>query len=191
MDRQDYELKKQEVASAQERANQSREQFYRDNPELGQWLKRKKAVLLMLVIYWILHTVFSMIYMVQVHDLTNKDAAITVVRLLFQVFWLYVFTNPQGGWRMNIILYFWALLNLGMLLTNISAMINNALPRISRFPTLGIVMLMETLVPFLLLGVAIYLTAPKKHRIMSEQIETFGKQMMEQIKNEAGIDRKN
>lgn len=191
MDRQDYELKKQEVASAQERANQSREQFYRDNPELGQWLKRKKAVLLMLVIYWILHTVFSMIYMVQVHDLTNKDAVITVVRLLFQVFWLYVFMNPQGGWRINIILYFWALLNLGMLLTNISAMINNALPHVSRFPVLGIIMLMETLVPFLLLGVAVYLTVPPKHRMMSEQIEAFGKQMVTQIRNEAGIDRKN
>lgn len=183
MDQQEYELRKQEIEIKRQKALEYRAQFLRENPEIESWIKKRKTLLLIVVIYWILHTVISLIVMVQMQSLTGTQALGEIVKLLFQLLWLWVFMNPQGGWRFNLILYFWGLANLATLLAQLGDVLGS-LPYISQMPLLGVLMIMEILVPFLLFGAAIYLTAIPNHRKMSEQIETVGKQIAEQLKGE-------
>lgn len=183
MDQQEYELRKQEIEIKRQKALEYRAQFLRENPEIESWIKKRKTLLLIVVIYWILHTVISLIFMVQMQSLTGTQATGEIVKLLFQLLWLWVFMNPQGGWRFNLILYFWALINLATLLSQLRDMMA-FLPNVSQMPLLGVLMIMEILVPFLLFGAAIYLTAIPDHRRMSEQIETVGKKIAEQLRNE-------
>ena len=104
-----------------------------------------------------------------------------VFKLMMQLFWISVFLNPEGGWKMNIIFYVWALSNFGLLVMNASDMID-MLPYVPQKPLLGVIMFMEAVIPFLLLALALYLTVPAKHRAMSEQSENFAKETVQKMK---------
>lgn len=156
-----------------------REQFYRNYPEISRWVKTRRTLRNLLLAFWILHTVLSLILFAQMQALDNVN--MEVFKLVMQLFWLCVFLNPEGGWKMNLIVYVWALTNFGLLAMNASDMLET-LPYLSQMPLLGVVMFMEALIPFLLLALALYLTVPAKHRAMSEQLENRAKETMQKMK---------
>lgn len=172
-------MRKQEREMQRRQITAEREQFYRNYPEIAEWVKTKRMLRNIIMIYWILHSVFSLLLFAQMQ--ATDDMSTEVARLVIQLFWLCVFLNPEGGWKMNIIVYVWALTNFGLLVMNASAMIET-MAYIRDMPLLGVVMLMETLTPFLLLSLALYLTAVPKHRAMSQQLENFAKETMQKMK---------
>lgn len=172
-------MRKQEMEMQRRQIAAEREQFYRNNPELAEWVKTKKMLRNILLAFWILHSVFSLLLFAQMQ--ATDDMGTEVFKLVIQLFWLCVFLNPEGGWKLNIIVYVWALTNFGLLVMNASVMIG-MMAYIRDMPLLGVVMLMEALTPFLLLSLALYLTAVPKHRAMSEQLENFAKETMQKMK---------
>ena len=157
------------------------EQFYVENPEVGNLVHKKRLLRRIVVIFWVLHTVFSLLLMAQIQTLDGMEAAKEIFKLLFQLLWLFAFMSPEGGWRIHLILYFWSLANFGMLFMNYSDMIAT-LPYVATMPLLGVVMFMEVVVPFLLLGVALYFTLPASHRCLSEEAEMNRKAASEKMR---------
>ncbi len=149
-----------------------KELFYKNHPEVSRWVKTKRLLRNLLMAFWVLHAVFSLIFFTQMELLDSGN--MEVFKLMMQLFWISVFLNPEGGWKMNIIFYVWALSNFGLLVMNASDMIE--------MPLLGVIMFMEAVIPFLLLALALYLTVPAKHRAMSEQSENFAKETVQKMK---------
>lgn len=173
MDKQELERQRGQILA-------ERQQFYSNHPELADWVKKRKIIRNILLIYWILHSVISFILMMQMQ--TMDGIGMEVFKLLIQLFWLFLFLNPEGSWKINLIVYIWAVSNFALLLMNASNMLDT-IQYIPYMPLLGVVMLMEFLVPFLLLGVALYLTAVPKHRAMSEEVEDMLKGTMQKMKD--------
>lgn len=180
MDKAEFERKRQSIL-------QEQEQFLADNPEIGRWVKTKKILFRFLAGYWILHTAISIIIMAMQQSLTVMEAAKAVFLLLFQLLWMGAFMNSRGGWRINLILYAAAACNFYLLISNGAIMMETVsyLPDIPLPLALayGMLMLMETLVPFILLAIAIYLTAFRSHREWSEQAEAMYKETMQALQD--------
>lgn len=156
-----------------------KELFYKNHPEVSRWVKTKRLLRNLLLAFWVLHAVFSLVFFTQMELLDSGN--MEVFKLMMQLFWISVFLNPEGGWKMNIIFYVWALSNFGLLVMNASDMID-MLPYVPQKPLLGVIMFMEAVIPFLLLALAMYLTVPAKHRAMSEQSENFAKETVQKMK---------
>lgn len=172
-------MRRQEAQMQRRQMIEEKEAFFRSHPELEKWVKTKRNLRNIVLAFWILHSVFSLILFAQMQSLDN--AGMEVTKLVVQLFWLCVFLNPEGGWKLNLIVYLWALTNFGLLVMNATDMIE-MLPYISHMPLLGVVMLMELVIPFLLLAIALYLTAVPKNRAMSEQLENHAKEMAQKMK---------
>lgn len=170
---------KEQIQQQRQMMVEQRRQFYEENPDLARWVKNKRIIRNSILIYWVLHTALTIIVMLQMES--SGSIVLEIVKLLFQMLWICVFVSPEGSWRFSLILYFWALGNLGMLLQHGSD-IMDSLAYISYQPLYGIVLLMEVMVPFLFLAIAIYLTALPKNRELSERVAEFQKQMSEMIK---------
>lgn len=171
MDKQELERQRKQILA-------EKEQFYRNNPELSNWVKMRKVLRNILLIYWIMHSVFSFVLMMQIQVMDG--IGMEIFKLLIQLLWICAFLNPEGGWRMNIIVYVWAVSNFVLFIRGAS-FVFEALPYM---PWLYLVVVsMEVLAPFLLLGIALYLTAFPKHRAMSEQVEDMMKDVMLKMKN--------
>lgn len=155
---------------------EKRRLFYEENPDLAKWVKNKRIIRNIILIYWVLHTVFTIIVMLQMGS--SGRIVIEIAKLLFQMLWIYTFVYPEGSWRFSIILYFWALGNFGMLMMH-GTDIMDSLAYIFYQPLYGIVLIMEVMAPFLLLAIAIYLTALPKNRVLSERVDEFQKQITE------------
>lgn len=173
-------MDKQELQRMRQQALEEQKQFYREHPDLANWVKTKKVLLWIVVAYWVLHMVFMLLIMVQIQSFDGVGREI--VKLIFQLFWLYVIINPEGGWRLNVVLYFWAFVNFGMLIMY-SGDMRQMLSYIFYMPLYGVIMLMEIAAPFLLLALAVFLTAFPKHRAMSEQVEAMRKRNLDFTKN--------
>lgn len=173
MDKAEFERQRQSIL-------QEQEQFLVDNPEIGKWVKTKKILFRFLAGYYTIHTVISIAIMAMQQSLTVMEAVKYIVFLLFQLLWMAAFMNPRGGWRINLILYIAAAYNFYLLISNGAIMIETVsyLPYVPLSVALiyGILILMETLFPFILLAVAIYLTAFRNHREWSEQAEAMYKE---------------
>lgn len=171
----------QEIARRQRQVlEEQRQLLAKENPEVANWIKTKKVIRNVLLLYLALHTVFTIIVMLQAE--TSGSIAMEIFKLLFQMMWLCVFVNPEGSWKLSLIVYFWALANLAILLQAAGDLIGS-LPYIFVLPAYGIVVIMEILAPFLFLVVAIYLTAFPKHRNWSEQAKMFRDKMASLMKN--------
>lgn len=174
MTKEEHEYLKQQFLEERERA-------YDAEPEVKNWIKTKQTIFRVLALYWIIHAVLSNIALWQmgagVHVLTD------ILAPLFQLFWLFVFISPSGTWRVNAVLYFWALYNFALNLNNyMHNLQGHLLEVIAQMPVLGIVFGMEIMVPFLFLGIACYLTLPKRHRELSERAEAIQKELSESFK---------
>lgn len=158
--------------------DRQRRQFYDENPDVAGWVKTKKVIRNIILAYWVLHTVLTVVFLLQ----TGQTGSIwlEIAKLLFQMLWIFVFINPEGSWRFSLILYLWALGNFGMML-QYGSDIMNSLAYIAYNPLYGAMLVMETMVPFLFLVVAVYLTAFPKHRTLSDRAYEFRKQAAEEI----------
>lgn len=170
----------EEFARQKQQFLQQKEQFYRENPMVGKWVKTKRLLWRIMAVYLIVHSALSVIVMIQTQDY----GAITfeVLRCMFGLLWSGAFISPEGGWRFSIMLYLSAAYNVGMLVKNASLMAES-LPYLAWMPALGVLYVMEVLAPFLLLALAIYLTAFPKHRALSEQVEAFNKNLNAEFQN--------
>lgn len=180
MDKTEFEKKRQEVLLRQK-------QFLEENPTIGAWVKTKKILFRFLAVYIMLHTAVSMGIMAWMRNLTVGAAGVEIVKLLFMLLWLKLFLNDRGGWRLNIMLYVSAAYNFMTLIQNKDLLLG-VIENLSFMPLVPallyvILMAMETLLPVLLLAIAIYLTVPGKHREWSEQAEAMYKATMQDLGN--------
>lgn len=173
MDKAEYDMLRRQALA-------EREQFYKTNPDVAAWVKRKSLLFKVVAGYWVVHGALQAALMMQMDSMDGFGTEI--FKLLFQLFWIWVFMAPEGGWRQSVILYFSALMNFAILLQYPGG-IASILDCITEMSLLGVVMLMEALVPLLLLGIAIYLTAIPKHRELSERAEAVRKTVTESINN--------
>ena len=170
---------KEQIQKQRQMIAEQRRLFYEENPDLARWVKNKRVIRNIILIYWVLHTVFTIIVMLQMGS--SGSIVLEIVKLLFQMLWICVFVNPEGSWRFSLILYLWALGNFVMLLQQ-GADIMDSLAYISYQPLYGIILIMEVMVPFLFLAIAIYLTALPKNRELSERVYELQKQTSEMMK---------
>lgn len=178
-------MTKEEHAALKQQFLEERERAFDAEPEVKNWIKTKKNVFRILAVYWIIHAVLSSVALHQIGS--GFNLLIDVLRPLFQIFWLYVFISPNGSWRINMVLYFWALSNLALNLNNyIHNLQGYLLEMIAHTPVLGVVFGMEMLIPVLFLGIACYLTLPKKHRELSERAEEIQKELAANFKAMSG-----
>lgn len=154
-------------------------QYYMENPEVESWVNRKRALRIAVLIFWALHSGLAMFLMAQSAESTGiaREAA----SLLFQLFLLFGFMNPEGSWRINIVLYLWAMGEFFVLARDFGAIVES-FPIVLFMPMLAAVELMEILTPFLLLGAAMYLTLPASHRRLSEEVEMHNKDVSDRMR---------
>lgn len=178
-------MDKEEQKILKQRFLEEKEQAYEAEPEVKNWIKKKKIIFRILAAYWIVHAVLSTIALQQMGE--GFRVMMDVLRPLFQIFWLYVFVSPNGTWRINTVLYFWALYNLAMNLNNYTRNLQGYLPElVQQMPVMGVIFGMELLVPVLFLAAACYLTIPRAHRELSERAEQIQKELMESFKAMSG-----
>ena len=175
----------EQIQQQRQKIVEQRRLFYEENPDLAKWVKNKRVIRNIILIYWVLHTVLTIIFMLQIGS--SGGFVFEIVKLLFQMLWICVFVNPEGSWRFSLVLYVWALGNFAVLLQR-GEDIMNSLAHISYQPLYGIILVMEAMVPFLFLAVAIYLTALPKNRELSERVYELREQISEMInKMRSGI----
>lgn len=170
---------KEQIQQQRQMIAERRRLFYEENPDLAKWVKNKRVIRNIILIYWVLHTILTILVMLQMGS--SGSIVLEIVKLLFQMLWICVFINPEGSWRFSLILYLWALGNFVMLLQQ-GADIMDSLAYIPYQPLYGIILIMEVMVPFLFLAIAIYLTALPKNRELSERVYELQKQTSEMIK---------
>jgi len=178
-------MTKEEHALLKQRLREEKERAYKEEPEVKNWIEKKRMVFRFFAVYWIVHAVLSS---AALHQLGAGFNFLTdVLAPLFQIFWLYVFISPNGTWRINLVLYFWALYNLMLNLNNyLHNLQGYLLEAIRQTPVLGAVFGMEVLVPFLFLATACYFTLPKPHRDLSERAGQLQKELAERFKAMSG-----
>ncbi len=160
---------------------EERERVYGAEPEVKNWIKKKKMIFRFMAAYWILHAVLSIAALQQMG--AGFQVVTDVLRPLFQLFWISVFISPYGTWRINLIFYFWAFCNLAINWNNYAQNLQGHLPEIvQQMPLLGVVFAMECLVPLLFLGIACYLTFSKTHRELSDRAQEIQRELAEYAK---------
>lgn len=174
MDKQEYKQQRRQLSEEEKK-------LYEAEPEVNGWVKTKQVIFRCIAGYWIVHAILTIIVMIQMQSASN--IGMEVAKLLFQLFWIYVCISPKGTWRVSAVFYFFALYNLGINMMNYYKNLQGYVAELfTQMPVLGAMFVMEMLVPFLFLGVACYLTLPKKHRMLSEQAEAIRKNFVEEIK---------
>ncbi len=172
MDKAEYDILRRQALA-------EKEQLYQAEPDVAAWVKKKGLIFKVVAGYWILHAALLAALMMQMDSMDGFG--MEIFKLLFQLLWIWVFMAPEGSWRLSVILYFSALMNFATLLQYPGGFAS-ILDCIREMSLLGVVMLMESLVPVLLLGIAIYLTAIPRHRELSERAEAISKETAEKIK---------
>lgn len=176
MDKEQYAKYKQQFLEAKRAA-------YEAEPDVYHLVKTKRMFLKVLVIYWGVHFLLFTITSIQMQLEINY--LLEIVKTLFQIFWLAVFISPEGSWRINVMLYVSAGYNLVTGINTYRQSLQGVLLQIfQEMPLLGILFLTEILVPFLLLGIALYLTVPKSHRLQAERVPMIIKELQETVKIE-------
>lgn len=176
MDRKELARQQKQMVDAE------RARFLAMNPDVATWIQIKKTIRNAVLIYCVLHSVFTVILMLSMEP--HGNIAMEVARLLFQMLWVCVFINPEGNWQLSLILYLWALSNFGMLL-QYAKDIMDTVAYIFYQPVYGVVVVLEVMAPFLFLAVAVFLTAFPRNRQLSERASAFQKQLAEMVKQMA------
>lgn len=175
-------MSKEEYAVYKQRFLEKRKATFEAEPEVNKWLKIKTWIFRGLAIFMIIHDILSLFLYIWMDSDINY--VITVARTLFSVFWLFVFIAPQGSWRLNIMLFVSAFFNLMTIVTNYFDQLQGQLMMMIKWmPLLGVVFVMEVLMPFLLAGTGCYLMLPKAHRQWSDRIQEIIKNLQEESKN--------
>lgn len=180
MDKAEFKRKRQEILQRQE-------QFLEENPEIGRFVRMKKIFWRILMGIIILHFIITICLMVLMPGFSAYDIGMEVFKLPFMLLWLFVFMSPRGDWRLNLMLYVSAAVNFGLVVQNRELMLDvlTNLPYLSMPSGLlyAVVMFLEVLLPFVLLGVALYLTVPMKHRVIAETAANMYKETMTELQD--------
>lgn len=175
-------MSKEQYANLKQQFLEEKRKAYEAEPAVYNLVKTKRLFWRILAIYWGVHFILTIINSIQMQLDTNY--LLEIVKTLFQVFWLYVFISPEGNWRINVMLYVSAAYNLVMGINVYQQSLQGVLPQVfQEMPLLGILFLMEILIPFLFLGMAFYLTLPKAHREQAERVQMIIKSLQEEYKN--------
>lgn len=171
-------MDQQELKELQKQIVEEKKQAFQAEPELARWVAIRKTLLLIALGFWLAHELFALMLIFQMH---SGGVAKEIVKCLFQIFWLCAFMSPEAGWKLNLILYLSAFVNFAAVIM-VYEDVSLLLAVIMKNPLFGILVCIEVLFPFLLLGIAIYLTAFPKHRELSERVEMISKQAAEELK---------
>lgn len=172
-------MTKEQFAEYKQQFLERKRKAYEAEPEVAKLVKTKRLLWRILAVCWVVHCMLTIIVTIQMQADTN--IFLEIIKTLFQVFWLFVFINPEGTWRLNVMLYISAGYNLLMIVNEYQRSLKDILPQlIQRMPVFGLIFLMETLLPFLLLGIAFYLTLPKAHREQAERAQAIIKELQNQ-----------
>ena len=171
-------MDQQELKRQQQQMLEERNRLFQEQPELANWVKTKKILRWVVIGFLLVHEVISLILMVQ---LNSGGFIKEIVKCLFQLFWLWVFMSPWGNWRLNLILYLSAAVNL-MQFINGYGDLSLFKEIFSVYPLMGILICIEAVFPFLLLAFAIFLTAVPSHRELSDRIQAVQREAAEAIR---------
>ncbi len=173
---------KEQYANWKRQFLEDKRKAFEAEPGVYHLINMKRLFWRILAVYWGVHFILTIIFLVQMQADTNY--VLDILRTLFQIFWLYVWINPEGTWRFNIVLYISAAYNLMTAINTYRQSLQGILPQIfSEMPLLGLIFLMEILIPFLLSGTACYLTLPKSHREQAERAQAIVKELQKEYKN--------
>lgn len=182
MDKAEFIRKRQEILERQA-------QFLEERPEIGRLVRMKKIFLRVLMGIIILHFIFSICIMVSMQGFTAFDIGSEVFKLPFMLLWVFLFLNPRGSWTWNLMLYVSAVVNFGLVVQNREVMLgvltNLSYLAIHSRVLYAAIMFLEVLLPFVLLGFALYLTVPMKHRVMAEVAANMYKETMAELQDAA------
>lgn len=179
-------MNKEQYASWKQQFLEDKRQAYEAEPGVYNLVKIKRLFWRIMAAYWGVHFILSTVISTQLQVDTNY--VLEILKTLFQLFWLYIFISPEGTWRINIMLYVAAAYNLVMNITNYQRSLQYILPQVfQELPISGLLFLMEILVPFLFLGIALYLTLPKAHREQAERVQMIIKELQEKYKNKMDV----
>ena len=56
---------KEQIQKQRQMISEQRRLFYEENPDLARWVKNKRGIRNIILIYWVLHTIFTIIVMLQ------------------------------------------------------------------------------------------------------------------------------
>lgn len=175
-------MSKEQYLNWKQQFLEDKKKAYEAEPAVYNLVKTKRLFWRILAVYWIVHFALSTVASIQMQAETNY--LLEIAKTLFQIFWLYVFISPEGNWRINVMLYVSAAYNLVMGINIYRQSLQGVLPQVfQEMPLLGILFLMEILIPFLFLGMALYLTLPKAHREQAERVQMIIKSLQEEYKN--------
>lgn len=168
MDKQLYEQQRQWIIAEEKR-------LYAAEPEVKMWINRKRMIFRFLAGFWMTHAILTVICIVQT-PVEGMSIGTEVARHLFQIFWLYVCINPKGTWRLSLILFWYGMTNFVLVVMNYSDNLQGYVGELMKMmPLHGVVFILELMVPYVLFGVAGYLTLPKKHRKLSDRANEINK----------------
>lgn len=175
-------MSKEQYAILKQQFLEEKRKAYEAEPDVYKLVKTKRLFCRILSIYWIVHFVLYIINSIQMQLDTNY--LLEIAKTLFQVFWLHVFISPEGNWRINVMLYVSAAYNLVMAINIYQQSLQGVLLQVfQKMPLLVISFLMEILMLFIFLGIALYLTIPKSHRQQAERAQEIIKNLQEVYKN--------
>ena len=175
-------MSKEQYANWKQQFLEDKRKAYEAEPGVYNLVKTKRLFWRILAVYWAVHFVLSTVASMQMQ--VEMNYLLEIVKTLFQIFWLYVFISPEGSWRINVMLYVAAGYNLVLCINIYQQSLQGILLQVfQQLPILGLTFLMGVLVPFLLLGMALYLTLPKSHREQAERVQMILKSLQEEYKN--------
>lgn len=175
-------MNKEQYANWKQQFLEDKRKAYEAEPDVYNLVKTKRLFWRILAVYWGVHFILTIINSIQMQLDTNY--LLEIAKTLFQVFWLYVFISPEGNWRINVMLYVSAAYNLVMGINIYRQSLQGILLQVfQEMPLLGILFLMEILIPFIFLGMALYLTIPKSHKQQAERVQMIIKSLQEEYKN--------
>lgn len=163
-------MSKEQFASMKKQFMEDKRKAYEAEPGVYNLIKMKRLFWRFFAVYWLVHFALSILASMQIQSEMNY--LLEIAKTLFQIFWLYVFISPEGSWRINVMLYVSAAYNLVMAINIYRQSLQGILLQVFReLPLMGLLFLMEILIPFLFLGAAFYLTLSKTHRQQAERAQ--------------------
>ncbi|MCM1412633.1 MAG: hypothetical protein NC305_19135 [Lachnospiraceae bacterium] len=178
-------MNKEQFADYKRQFLEDKKQAYEAEPDVARLVRTKRLLWRILAVYHAVDFALAIIASVQLQQ--DMDYGLWCAKALFQFFWLYVFISPEGTWRINVMLYVSAAYNMITVINNCRQILQNlslqgissqeVLQSLPYFfqeqPVWAFGLLMEMLLPFLLLGIAMYLTLPKSHREQAERVQAI------------------
>lgn len=104
-------MDKEEFKRLRQQLIDQEKQYYSENPDIGALVKTKRIIRRVVSIFWVLHSVLTLLVMLQMHTLTGFGVGLEIFKLLFQLLILNAVLSPEIGWRVHLLMYLYAAAN--------------------------------------------------------------------------------